>query len=211
MTSATLRTVSNAVDSYASPVPNGVIVDADVLYSRTLRDWLFLLRNETAGGMFRLYATVDIVAETIARYRDNNPLASGSTITAMHDAIFRNLDDRIDDYEIDGSFPGHDQGDAHVHAAALACRADFLVANDRGFKDLDDSVLDALPYEVHTADSFLVLVDDSMPQAVRAVTKQQLEYWLSKKQDADLPLYLRKAGCPDFAARVRNHVHALAD
>ena len=190
-------------------MPSGVIVDADVLYSRTLRDWLFLLRNETAGGMFRLYATVDIVAEVVARYRDRNPMVNGRTITGIHDAIVRNLDDRIEEYEIDGSFPGGDEGDAHVHAAAVACRADFLVTNDKGFTNLDSSVLDSLPYEVHTPDSFLVLIDDSMPQAVRNVTEQQLKYWLGTKQDADLPLYLRKADCPDFADRVREHIHEL--
>lgn len=43
----------------------GTGVDANVLFSKTLRDWLFLLRHETQGQMYTVLATEDIIAETV--------------------------------------------------------------------------------------------------------------------------------------------------
>lgn len=64
-----------------------MLVDANVLFSRTLRDWLFLLRNETEGGMFTVYATEDILAETLYRMRRKYPLAPGHLTSRAHDRI----------------------------------------------------------------------------------------------------------------------------
>lgn len=47
-----LRTNSTHSDSDPDSLPAvaiGVLVDANVLYSRTLRDWLFLLRVHSSG------------------------------------------------------------------------------------------------------------------------------------------------------------------
>lgn len=43
-----------------------VFVDANVLYSRTLRDWTFLFRGST-DGMFQLHSTEDVFAEVHKR------------------------------------------------------------------------------------------------------------------------------------------------
>ena len=184
----------------------GVIVDANVLFSRTLRDWLFLLRNETGGGMFTVNATEDIIAETLYRLRRSRPAAPGHLIASVHDLVVEQLDDRISDYQIDDSWPGTDPNDAHVHAAAVASGAGVVLTSDSGFTAIDPS---GLPYEVHTPDSFFLLVDDSAPTKVRAVTAAQLRYWLAKDGEADLPARLRNAGCPYFAERVRTHLQAL--
>lgn len=44
-----------------------VLVDANVLFSRTQRDWLFLLKLKSEGRIFTVSSTVDIIAETVAR------------------------------------------------------------------------------------------------------------------------------------------------
>lgn len=186
-----------------------VLVDANVLYSRTLRDWLFLLRNATGGRMFTVWATEDIIAETIHSYRRSHPTASGAQIAALHDRISAMIDDRVDEYRIDGTFPGADVHDGHVHAAAVACGAHIVLTNDRGFLDLPPPVLDTLPYEPYAPDDFFTLIDDSSPVAVRDVTMGQLEYWLDHAGEADLPRALTAADCPAFAQRVRTHIAAL--
>ncbi len=188
----------------------GVLVDANILFPRTTRDWLFLLRNETKAGMFTVYASEDIIAETLYRLRRKSPEAPGSLIRCVHDRIVEQLDMRVDDFEVDGSFPGTDPDDAHVHAAAISSGAGILLTADTGFTRMNEDTLDELPYAVYTPDEFFVLIDDSMPNAVSQVTHQQLTYWYGREGDADLAKHLRDAGCSDFADRVARHIRVLS-
>jgi len=190
-------------------VATGVLVDANVLFSRTLRDWLFLLRNETEANMFTVYATEDIIAETIYHLRRERPTAPGHMTSRVSELIREQLDDLVREYEVDGSYPGSDQDDAHVHAAAVAVGANVVLTDDSDFTKLAPEVADQLPYEVHTPDSFFTLIDDSSPLKVRAVTEQQLQYFLRRDTEADLPGRLKAAGCPTFAERVRLHLQVL--
>lgn len=187
----------------------GVLVDANVLYSRTLRDWLFLLKLRSEAGMFTVYATEDIIAEVLYRLRRDNPNKPGHFIAGIHDRIVANIDDRITDFQIDGSFPGDDPDDAHVHAAAVASGARILLTDDSGFTDLPDEAIEQLPYEVHTCDSFFLLVDDVAPTIVRDVAADQHAYWTAKPGSTSIVTALKRAGCPAFANRVREHMRAL--
>ena len=78
----------------------------------------------------------------------------------------------------------------------MASGAGVLLTADSGFTRLSHETVEQLPYEVHTPDTFFVLVDDSAPEKVRTVTRKQLEYWLEKTGEADLPARLRAACCP---------------
>lgn len=110
------------------------------------------------------------------------------------------------DFVIDGSYSGRDQGDAHVHAAAIACGADVLItSNVADFVWADDSP----PYDIMTPDEFFVLVDDSSPWHVVDVVQATCSYWVSRTGQADLPRALVAAGCPVFAERVRAHLRGL--
>lgn len=101
-------------------MPTGVFVDANVLFSRTLRDWLFLLRNETHGSMFTVCTSEDVIAETMYSIRREIPSMAGAQLTRIHDLISTQVDDRVTDYAIYGVSPVADPHDAHVHAAAVA-------------------------------------------------------------------------------------------
>ena len=72
---------------------------------------------------------------------------------------------------------------------------------------------DTAPYDVLHPDAFLTLLDDSAPELIRAATLSMNQYWFSKTGSANLPARLKKAGCPEFAERVRRHTqgqeHAL--
>ncbi|QAY71261.1 PIN domain-containing protein [Xylanimonas protaetiae] len=183
--------------------PTKVLLDANILFSRTLRDWLFLLRNETGGEAFTILATEDIIAETIYRYRRRYRRASGAQIAAVHDRIVEQLDDRIVDYEIDDTSPLADENDAHVHAAAVAAGIDLVITADTGFTNLDDKQRATLGYRALTADEFLTEVDNVTPSAVDAVTRAQLRYWRARGEGRSLDEALDAADCPRFAARVR--------
>ncbi len=110
---------------------------------------------------------------------------------------------RVVDFAIDGSYRGSDEGDQHVHAAAIACQADVLVTCNVADFEWDEATS---PYEVMHPDDFLVLVDDSSPRLVADVVAVQCAYWVKRDGEADLPQRLEKAECPQFAERVRLHL-----
>jgi len=124
--------------------------------------------------------------------------------------ILGNVDEVVADFDGSVDFPGGDEGDRHVHAAALACCADVLLTDDhRGFGDPD-----ALPYEIWTADELFCKIDDDAPHFVLDVTREQSFYWWQKRMEGlqvrSLDLALERAACPNFAERIREHLRTLA-
>ena len=183
-----------------------VFVDADVLFSRTLRDWLFLIKLESGGGMYTVSTSLDVIAEATARYRDRHPSAPGGVIVQMFERIGTSIDERVDEYTVDGSFVGGDPGDAHVDAAARACGAGVLLTVDGGWHKMTTGQLDALPYEPQHPDDFFCIAADSSPALIDKVIVRQMTYWFQRDGAVDLPTALRAAGCPEFAERVRRRV-----
>src|SRR3546814_9270986 len=77
-----------------------VFVDADVLYSPTLRGWLFNLSvgpGFTSSPAFEPIVSEDVIAEAVARWRDANPTAPGGVVTQMSSRI-RELCSVIEDF-----------------------------------------------------------------------------------------------------------------
>lgn len=107
-----------------------VFVDANVLVSRTTRDWLFLLRNETQG-MFQVHSTFDVIVEAVRAFRRLHPRADGSESKRLFDLLEQNLDELLGDFDGDVDFAGGDPGDLHVHAAAVASDAHVLLNAER--------------------------------------------------------------------------------
>jgi len=185
-----------------------VLVDANVLYSRTLRDWLALLYLES-DSLFSVYWTEDILAETMYHLRRDHPDWPGHKTRAVSEKIRGTFEGgRVEDFVPDGSFVGPDPHDQHVHAAALACRASILLTADSGFSNSAAREAESL-YEVYEPDDFFVLVDDSAPDTVRAVVSKQQHYWLTRQGRANLPQALITAGCNCFADRVRSHLQDI--
>ena len=186
-----------------------VLVDADVLFSRTLRDWILKSSHPIQlASPFEVFWTEDILAETIARIRDKRPdLPSGAleTFTDRFREVWPN--NRIQNFEAArSSFLGSDEDDLHVHSAAVAGTVDIVVTNDRyGLiaPDIDEASTDALPYEVHSADEFLCSLHQQAPQVVAQVAKSETLYWFDRNGEANICFSLKGAGAPDFAERVR--------
>lgn len=170
---------------------------------------MFLLRNE-AQGMFRLHASEDVLVEAQRTWRRNNPRRSGAAAHRFRTTVEQNLDEVIQEFPSDLDFQGRDPHDYHVHAAALHMRAHYLVTNN----SIDFGDLDMLQYEVHSFDSFVCLIDDSNPNAVKKVIKIQLSYWEHQrnagKPSKTLANALRDADAPYFAERVAGHMRFLA-
>lgn len=184
-----------------------VFVDANVLASRTILDWLFFLRIENEG-MFQLHATEDVLAETVRVLRRKHPRLPGAAITDRRHKIEKCLDEVIDNFSDSETFSGKDEGDYHVHAAAIAAQAQLLLT-DNDPEDIT-STPDNEPYEIITSDEFFMLVTDSNPQCVVPITKEQLSYWNSKPTGKPLDEALRRARCPEFAKRIREALQHIA-
>ncbi len=190
-------------------MPPRAFVDSNVLASRTLRDWIFLLRNEVPG-MYELWGSLDIVAEAIRVVRRQHPDAGGDITAGLTELLHANLNEVLTRYPAARDFAGSDPDDQHVHAAAVACGASYLITdNPSDFGDPDE-----LPYELYTADDFFCLVDDGAGSHVLEVTRKQAAYWQSRRAEGHttkpLDVALADAGCSQFAARVTNHLRVLA-
>ncbi|GAA2517816.1 PIN domain-containing protein [Rarobacter incanus] len=175
-----------------------VLPDANTLFSRTLRDWIFLVRLEASSSMYTLHSTEDILTEFIHAYRKAYPAASGETIRGQRARIVTTIDSMIEQYSVDGSYTGNDVHDQHVHAAACAGNVDIVISSDIDLLSTND---DQDAYEVQHPDTFLCLVADSSPRLVKNVAIKQLMYWETHGGERMVPS-LQSAGCPKFAEKV---------
>lgn len=189
--------------------PNTILPDANIWCSATLHSWFGLLAAETLGS-WSFYWTEDILAEAVYHRRKRFPNAHAAQIDAMRDRLMVSMgENRISGYPIDPSVDYPDEFDAHVHSAAVHAGIAIIVSEDRkGFNSLyanpDDS-----PYEVLTADEFLMLVVDSIPQVVDSIITKQFLYWTSKGENYSFPRKLERAGAPKFAKYVDKRVNKL--
>lgn len=184
-----------------------VFVDANVLYSKTLRDWLFLLRRETCGDMFTVASSNDVIAEVLYRMRRNNPDGPGHLTGNVKEKLEASLDEIVRDFPAGMVFPGGDAHDTHVYAASVACGTAYLVTDDAGFHDVSGD----LPYEVHSADSFFQLIAENVPQIVDVVIRQQMDYLRGRNGGKALREALISANCPTYAETVHQHLQAMSE
>ena len=183
-------------------MPTRVFVDANVLFARVVRDWMFLLRNVSGGGMFTLGSSEDVLAETVARFRDSRPMATGGQITRLRLTLEESLDELQQDFSVEEWMLERDPGDGHVRGACVAGQYDMLLTFDTTLLADRDHTL-GVPYEPIHPDDFFILVDESGPEYVRTVVGLQLDYLATRTPQADLAARLDTAGCPLFAQRVR--------
>ena len=152
----------------------------------------------------------DVLADVIHHLRKQMPNAPGATMAAIRDRIAATFETgRVSDYVIDGTYRGPDPDDAHVHAAAVACRAAYLLTNNT--KDFPEDASDPLPYEVIRPEDLFILVDDTNPDLVGECVEEQIRYWSRRSPcEVDLVGPLRRANCPGFADRVMAHLQRRA-
>lgn len=185
-----------------------VFIDANVLVSRTLRDWLFAFRQPELF-MFELYSSLDVITEALHSIRRNKPEIPGTLIDRWRQQM-QEIIIMVTDYnpaDVKSTYKGSDKDDLHVHAAAVAAQCDYLMTNDRKlYGDLSGEELDELEYEVVSPDEFFCLVAESSPVLLDAAVTSQLRYWAEKTEHPRLDEHLREAECPNFAIFVKRAV-----
>ena len=185
-----------------------VLVDANVIASRTLTDWLYQLRTYNSG-MYTMLWTRDIQAETIRVMRRRHPTLAGTTIERRLKMLEDVIDEMVVYPDMDYGFTGADSGDFHVHAAAVAGRANYLLTNNRP-EDFTAAPAEE-HYEIYNSDDFFNLVADSNVQAFMAATEAQFMFY-SRPGVTSRPIHktLESAGCPLFAQRVKSALAEIA-
>lgn len=181
-----------------------IFLDANILYSRTLRDWFCLISKASGIEGIALRWSEDVMAEYQYHIRRKNPGWSEQQVGGWR----RKLTDAfpgamITGYEIDPVLlESKDKFDAHVVSAAAHGRVDYLVtSNESDFEEITHQY----EFEIFSPDDMLSLIYERRSDAVRIATKDQMTYWANRKEDKPLPQALTDAGAPNFA----NHVGKL--
>lgn len=178
-----------------------VLVDANVWFSRTLRDWVCLLAADLHTSIYTALWTEDILAETLANIRRNKPHLSGGQVAHIREQIIEVFPEgQVRDY--DSTRPLRDVKDAHVHGAAVAGGADILLTQNTKDFVLTEGLEDELPYELYTPDDFLVLVNSSAPRLVERTAHLIDAHNHDKGTPYSVAERLRAAGAPQFACTV---------
>lgn len=184
-----------------------VFVDANILFSKTLMDWLYFLRQENPT-MFQIYATEDVFAEVLANMRKKWPKAAGSKTVFRAQLMRKVMDEVIKDFPSDLAFTGNDPEDYHVHAGATAGRADLILTCNHP-ADITTTP-HAEQYDIMHPDAFFVLVADSNPSCLIPIAREQMKYWAQREDQRQLDDALTRAGCPQFASRVHRALVQIA-
>lgn len=191
-----------------------VFVDANILHSKTLRDWTLLLGLHC--GRFGVVSSEDCVIEALASIRDKNRHLDGGAIHTIGEQIKGSLHDLITDWP-GGAVEGMpDTKDWHVVNAATHAGVQILMTtNTKDFSPIAGS----LAFDLYTPDELFTLVADNDPPAVEEVTRRQRSYWEEKRQKSilngigepkRLAEALRDAGAPDFADIVTQTLRKLS-
>jgi predicted nucleic acid-binding protein len=151
-----------------------VLADANILFSRTLRDYVLYAADE---GAIEVHWSQEILAEMSRNLRENLGLSRDST---------SRLEQLMNDYieyalvEVD---PGHlaavqavemDAKDRHVLAAALSADADILLTDNT--KDFPSKWMTERGIELLTAGQLLIRLADSFPDKMRAAHEKTVRY-----------------------------------
>ena len=140
------------------PAPFRVVLDANVLFSFSLRDTLL---RAAERGLFQIYWSQEILAE--AR---RNLVARGQVREEQAERLFSIMTDAFPEAMVTGHEPlvpvmKNDPKDRHVVAAAVKAGAQVIVTNNvRDFRDLPEGV------EVQSADEFLCNLFDLAPDVM---------------------------------------------
>ena len=193
-----------------------VFLDANILASRTLRNWLFTLSEVTSGSMFSLGTSDSALAEFEKTWQKRNPNLDGE--------IAKRLSGYISDScaQVITNAPAHnleglrDPKDQHIHSAVLHGAFDYLVTRDEDFLDLTETVTDLLPYEIMSPDTILIQINDSASHLVRETVIQfmadrEKERALAPdRQLKTMKQLLAESGAPEFGLIVDKHCQTLA-
>lgn len=199
-----------------TPKPTTIFLDANVLYSRTLRDWLWLLMIESgkSGSPNRLEPRLseDVLAELLYRIRRAHRQLSDAEVGGIRRRLLEGHEHCVvTGYGVPDLPMLADQNDLHVVGAATHASVDYLVSDDKGLHEAADE----FDFEVYTADDMLCLIAERRRDLLLQVTRLQLRYWRRRAAETgsdfrQLDDALKYAGAPAFAKVVKKTVQTIA-
>jgi predicted nucleic acid-binding protein len=176
-----------------------VLADANILFSRTLRDYVLYAADE---GAIEVHWSRQILAEMSRNLRENLGFSHDST-----SRLERLMNDYIE-YALVEVDPGHlaaveavemDAKDRHVLAAALSADADILLTENT--KDFPAEWMAEHGIELLTAGQLLIRLADRFPDKMRAAHEKTVRY--SPKPEADILTALERTAGKYAADAIR--------
>ncbi len=178
-----------------------VLTDANILYSRVLRDYLVYA---AADGLIRLRWS-DTILDEMARSLVNRLGMPADQAGRLGQALNRFLPDASvipteADYSAFADLFMPDEDDRHVVAAAVAARADALCTWN--MKDFPPPVMERVRVRLRSPDDVLSELLTVTPRSMRAVHERILLARGGISSDRVLDA-LRRAGAVDSETRLR--------
>jgi predicted nucleic acid-binding protein len=176
-----------------------VLADANILFSRTLRDYVIYAADE---GTIEVHWSREILAEMSRNLRENLGLSRDST-TRLEQLMNNYIEYAL--VEVD---PGDlaavgavemDAKDRHVLAAALSADADILLTDNT--KDFPAQWMAEQGIELLTAGQLLIRLADRFPDKMRAAHEKTVRY--SPKPEADILTTLERTAGKYAADAIR--------
>lgn len=178
-----------------------VLADANVLYSRVLRD--YLLYAATVGLIEIRWSSV-ILAEVVEHLTENLPgfdADAGQRLVAAMNHAFPEaeveLDKEAEAVVAKLSLP--DEGDRHVLVAAVAVEADVLCTDN--LKDFPLDAMEEVGIRLMSADALLALLITESPDAMLASHRLAMSR-LPGATDESTQIALRRAGAVTAAEAI---------
>lgn len=146
-----------------------VLGDANVLYSRVLRDYLLYAASRQ---LIRVYWSADILGEVVQHLTANvagfTAVSGARLVAAMNDTFpYSQVTPSEKDYRKLKQLTLDDENDRHVLAAAIAAEADVLCTDN--IKHFPPDIMAELAIEALTADNLLTLMIEEFGAEMVAV------------------------------------------
>lgn len=183
-----------------------VFLDANILVSRTLRDWFCIISQESGVDGIEPRWSEDVMTEYQYHVRKANPGWSEQQIGGWRRRLSEAFPAAlITGYEITNTHLAavRDPLDAHVIAAAEHGKVDYLVTAN--YSDFEPAV-DGVEFEIYLPDQMLCLIAQRRPEAISKAARRQIEYWAKKSSNKTLHQALVDAGAPEFALLIKQRM-----
>jgi len=176
-----------------------VLADANILFSRTLRDYVLYAADE---GAIEVHWSQQILAEMSRNLRENLRFSRDDTSRLeqlMNDYIEYALIDVDPDHLAAVEAVKMDAKDRHVLAAAISADADILLTDNT--KDFPAKWMAEQGIELLTAGQLLIRLADAFPDKMQAAHEKTVRF--SPKPETDILVTLEAIAGKSAADAIR--------
>lgn len=183
-----------------------ILLDTNVLLSKTLRDWFLLLGADPTSG-FEVFVSQPILDEFSCHVRRQKPLLhDGVRVQWIQQISNSCAGEPIAGFPIKNVSGYPDINDLHVHSAAVYGHISSVITSDE--KLIQFSQIHRLGYTAISLDSFFTSFAkvEANKSCIQRAYQIQYDYLIRKHGVAHLSESLERAGAPQFAAFLRQEI-----